>query len=522
MKKIWTMMAMVLVFAGCSQEDTDSPINVYSLTGYANVGSRTAFGSPGTTSIPFQWSAGDYIYNGTNKSNVLSNGGSSATFTFSGTSSFSEVYYNISGSSAKQANVQTAQTVGNLGTNGDFGYGTVSDGTFRLDHATSYLWFDVTSSLSNVTLQSIKVSADVNIAGKATCNGSSFGTESEGNKAIELTVNQPLSSTNSNVWAMVVLPKLASQSFKVTYKLKVGNNTKYCSHTVTGKSNFTSGKTQKVSMNITNSTELTDYAELRILTFEDEDAKFEEYGFTGGDGEYYKIKTWSDLIPEEQWYSGSPLIYYMSNDAEYEWYDENNTGLYHIFPLNYDIRNYAGGGAAISSHTVELDELNEYSIYDYQVSVTCGSGNNGSDNFCVAYNVSEVNPENSGLEKTTLVFGDGEAHVIDHMYVTIAAPTHYCIKYGNSFSQAYDDDDFLKLVATGIKEDDSETEPIEILLAEGSDYLITDWTKWDLSGLGEVVGVKFHMEEAQFDTYSGVSYYRTPLYFAFDDIAVRF
>ena len=95
MKKIWNMMAMVLVFAGCSQEDTDSPINVYSLTGYANVESRTAFGTPGTTSIPFQWSAGDYIYNGTNKSNVLSNGGSSATFTFDGNSSPSKVFISV-------------------------------------------------------------------------------------------------------------------------------------------------------------------------------------------------------------------------------------------------------------------------------------------------------------------------------------------------------------------------------------------------------------------------------------------
>ena len=40
------------------------------------------------------------------------------------------------------------------------------------------------------------------------------------------------------------------------------------------------------------------------------------------------------------------------------------------------------------------------------------------------------------------------------------------IKYGNDFSNAFGNDDFLKLVATGIREDDSETEPIEILLAE--------------------------------------------------------
>ena len=235
MKKLWTLMAMVAVFASCSQEEADSPLNTYTLTGYADVESRTAFDNPGTNKIPFQWSVGDYIYNGTNKSNTLSNGGKSADLTFNGTPSSNEVYYNISGTSANQANVKNAQTIGNLGTNGDFGYGTVSNGSFTLKHATSYLWFNVTSSLSNVTLQSVKVSADVNIAGKATWNGNSLGSVSEGNKSIELTVGQALSSTNDNVWAMVVLPNLANQSFKVTYKLKVGNNTKYYTETITGK-----------------------------------------------------------------------------------------------------------------------------------------------------------------------------------------------------------------------------------------------------------------------------------------------
>lgn len=515
MKKIWTMMAMVLVFAGCSQEDTDSPINVYSLTGYANVESRTAFGTPGTTSIPFQWSKGDYINDGTIESNILSKGGSSATFSFSGTSSPSEVYYNISGS-LNQAKVITNQTIGNLGTNGDFGYGIVSDGSFTLNHATSYVWFDTTLP-QGATLESITLNAGTTtIAGTATWDGSKFGEINNASSSITLSVNK--SSVSGAELAMVIFPATIKDA-SVTYQLKINGSTKYYTETISGSKQIPTGKTWKIQTNLTN----VDLYELRVLTFEDDDKQFEEYGFNGGDGEYYEITTWSDLIPsaEEQAYMNSPLIYFIYEDAAYEWYDQNNTELYHVFPYNYGIQNYPGGGAVISSHTVELDELNESSIYNYQISVTCGGGNNGSDNFCVAYNVSEVDPESYDLEKTTLVFGDGKAHVIDHMYVTIVAPTHYCIKYGNSFSQAYDEDDFLKLIATGIKEDDSETEPIEIMLAEGSDYLITDWTKWDLSGLGEVVGVKFHMEEAQIANV-GYDCYCTPLYFAFDDIAVRF
>ena len=80
----------------------------------------------------------------------------------------------------------------------------------------------------------------------------------------------------------------------------------------------------------------------------------------------------------------------------------------------------------------------------------------------------------------------------------------------------------MKLVATGTKADGSES-VVEILLAEGDKYSTwaIDWTKWDLSSLGEVVSVSFHMEEAQIDDYGYAQYYKTPLYFAFDDVEVQ-
>ena len=178
----------------------------------------------------------------------------------------------------------------------------------------------------------------------------------------------------------------------------------------------------------------------------------------------------------------------------------------------------------ISSYDVLFNDLTESNIYDeYQISITAGSGNNCSDNFCVAYNPSEVDYESNYLSKNRLEFGDGKARIVDHMYVTNAAPTHYCVLNGNDFSQAFDNDDFLKLVATGIREDDTETEPIYIMLAQGSDYILTDWTKWDLSSLGPVKAIEFHMEEAQikYTPYNGYCYC-TPMYFAIDDVAVRF
>ena len=515
MKKIWMMMAMVAIFTACSnEEEFDSQVGNYTLTGYANVESRTAFGTPGDSSIPFAWSANDYIYAGSAKSYTIANGGISATFNFSSNPS-GDVYYNIAGSSATEAHVKAEQTAGDLGANGDFGYGTISNGSFTLNHATAYLWFNITTLPEGATLQSITFDAGAaTIAGKATWDGSKFGSISDGSNSIQLNVNK--ATVSGAETAMVVYPAVV-ESASVTYQLSVGGTTKYYKQLL-GAKTFTKGTTYKISVNL----DTEDLYELRVLTFEDEDAKFEEYMFYNGYGDEEYIETWSQLIPENQWYNGSPLIYNMGEDAEYEWHDANNTELHHLFPLNYGIRNYAGGGMAVSSHTVPFEDLEEYTIYDYQVSVTAQSGHNGSRNFCVAYNCSEVNYDAAGLEKNTLSFGDEVARVIDHMYVMIAAPTHYCITYGNSFSSAFGDDDFLKIVATGIKEDGTKTEPIEIMLAEGADMKLTEWTKWDLSGLGKIKAVEFHMEEAQFDTYGNASYWRTPMYFAFDDVAVRF
>ncbi len=261
--------------------------------------------------------------------------------------------------------------------------------------------------------------------------------------------------------------------------------------------------------------------ELRVLTFEDEDAAFEPYTL---DYCAMEVTTWSQLIArgDQQGYGQSPLLYGSTmKDATYWWWDQNNTDLYHTFPYNWGGYAYSGGGAAISSHTVTMDRLMEHvaaggDIYAYQLSITAEGGHGGSENFAVFYNDSQVESE----VKSEIAFADGRARVIDHMWVTLSAVTHYCLKNGNGFSDSYDEDDFLKIVATGVAEDGSQRRA-ELFMTEGSE-LVTDWTKWDLSELGEVVAVRFHMEEAQVDDYGYAAYYRSPLYFAVDDVAVRY
>lgn len=259
-----------------------------------------------------------------------------------------------------------------------------------------------------------------------------------------------------------------------------------------------------------------------VLTFEDDDAKFPAYtlDYCGVD-----VATWSDLIPaeDEQYYGGSTLIYgdWSNPDgAPYTWTDQGNTQLSHTFPYNYDTYGFAGGGFVISHHYVTLEELENVGtagMYNYQLSVL---GEKTDNTFAIAYCDSKVGTD----VKVELAFEDGVARQINKMSVVMTALPIYSLLNGSDFSEAYDDDDYLKLVITGYAEDGS-TKELEIMLADGADpsTWVVDWTEVDLSSLGKVTKLAFHMDEAQQISYDGgeTIYYKSPLYFAIDDVEVQ-
>lgn len=262
--------------------------------------------------------------------------------------------------------------------------------------------------------------------------------------------------------------------------------------------------------------------QVAVLTFEDDDAKFPDYtlDYCGVD-----VATWSDLIPaeDEQYYGGSTLIYgdWSNPDgAPYTWTDQGNTQLSHTFPYNYDTYGFAGGGFVISHHYVTLEELENVGtagMYNYQLSAL---GEKTDNTFAIAYCDSKVGTD----VKVELAFEDGVARQINKMSVVMTGLPIYSLLYGSDFSEAYDDDDYLKLVITGYAEDGS-TKELEIMLADGADpsTWVVDWTEVDLSSLGKVTKLAFHMDEAQQISYDGgeTIYYKSPLYFAIDDVEVQ-
>ena len=286
--------------------------------------------------------------------------------------------------------------------------------------------------------------------------------------------------------------------------------------------------------------------ELRVLTFEDEDARFEPYtlDYAGVD-----ITTWSDLVDDPQY--GGPLTYgdYMS--AMYTWWDEANTELMHIFPDNYAYC-FWGGGHAISNYWGEgfTDEDRDAHIAKYygEDYVAENAGNDAmlgwfnlqmmvpvaphsGDNFCVHYGYKDFFSYVENLPE--IAFADGEARVIDHMYVT---NTNYTLNQlymgvkseaGNSFGGNWTgltENAWLKIVAQGFDDvaADAYAEPVsevEFYLVQGEDVVV-DWQKWDLSGLGAVAKVRFNFLYS--DEMGGKYGFTIPGYFAYDDVAVRF
>ena len=571
MKRLVIMLTMTLGVVACQNEIEIHTANVEELVvrGYAATDeTRTAFDTPTNTEIPYYWSKGDYIYLGAKKSTVLQNDCTLAQFTFKGGTAVvgtGHIFYNMTGAESDKANVLSAQSAdGNLGNDGDFGYATLDKfNSFYLEHKTAYVWFDTKSNDADMPkLMSITLATeDVAIAGEryfdfnagewsnATTNGSSVITLNfEGGHALK--------SANEGVMAaMVVLPaEVAGTKLTVTYTFEDKST---FTEVKTPSKNFVSGGTQRIATTIHKEDLVAEPElpyELRVLTFEDKDAKFEPYWLDYVDNWAGKeIASWSDLIDSPQ-YSGPMMYGNNQQDAMYYWYDEGNTELYHMFPDNYAYC-FWGGGHAVSNYwgAGYSDEDRNSHIAKYYgqgyvdqwvgkpsadaflgwfcVQLMSPVAPHSGDNFVVHYGYKD---EKSFIENLPeLIFYDEEPRVIDHMWVT---NTNYTLNQlyngvkseeGNSFGGNWSgltEDAWLKIVAQGFDDvyADAYAEPIsevEFYLVQGVN-VVTDWQKWNLSELGAVAKVRFNFLYS--DEMGGRYGFTIPGYFAYDDVAVRF
>ena len=240
---------------------------------------------------------------------------------------------------------------------------------------------------------------------------------------------------------------------------------------------------------------------LRTLTFEDEDAQFSSYHLNYADKD---INTWSDLIDIDQY--GGPLLYGQDGAGmgdPYYWQDDDNTELMYVMPFYMDGHSFYNGGHAISNYTAW--DCDNWENYNNQLSVYGTGGHNGSRNFAICACLNPSVPPR-------LAFGDGVARVIDHMYVNISTMLKRYLQENSTSLQ------WINIVAVGYDHIGNEVSNAIFTLSEGgTKNIVTEWTKWDLSILGEVAYVEFMMTQGSDYIHEGA-----PAIFAYDDVAVRF
>ena len=564
MKKLFVSIMALALAVSCSKNDdlvyTDQNSAELVLTGLSGVETRTHFGDPDGSQIPYFWSKGDYIWLGSVKSQAVTEDCRQAQFRFSNPPSTIgdyHIFYNMTGEHKKARILAEQSADGNLGNDGDFGYAVADEfGAFCIAHKTSYIWFDTKASGKLPELLSITVTAQENLFLAGDCEydykvGQWKSSVSNGTNQIVLDFGDGVSlkSSNDGVFAAIVtLPaKIGGTQLTVTYTFADGGT---FTEVKNPSKDLVAGDTQRIRTTIAADDIVYPESEpdyvLRVLTFEDADAKFEPYSldYAGAD-----IYTWSDLIDEPQ-YNG-PLTYGDFMTAAYTWWDENNTNLYHMFPDNYAYC-FWGGGHAISNYKgagySDEDRDNHIAKYYGQDYVDMWAGQPGADaalgwfllqfmtpmgahsgdNFAVHYGYKDHYSYIENLPE--LSFEDGEARVIDHMYVT---NTNYTLNQlyngvkseeGNSFGGNWTgltEDAWLKIVAYGFEsiDDDEYTTETEFYLVKGMN-VVEDWQKWDLSVLGKVAKVQLNFLYS--DEMGGSYGFTIPGYFAYDDIAVRF
>lgn len=120
----------------------------------------------------------------------------------------------------------------------------------------------------------------------------------------------------------------------------------------------------------------------------------------------------------------------------------------------------------------------------------------------------------------SITFNDGNNYSAEGMYVTTSPYIYYATKDGYFVARPFTEEgDYLKIIAHGVKEDNSET-TTEMTIAEftnGTFSALDKWEWFDLSPLGEVKEIYFTMESTDVDPMWGMN---TPGYFCMDRLTV--
>ena len=506
MKKILSFLVVAALVVSCSKTDEVQPSS-YIITGHTTTASTRVYTADLSDFFgkryTFFWSEGDKVWVGSQHlqpSDPLTESsiyGGDADFALrSAPQSGDQVIYNMKANASAEALtavVPAEQDASkSLGENGAFGQTELNGTWFQLEYKTNFVTFNIKALPSGATLKSIRLDAgNAIVAGSAawSSNGG-WGEVSNGSSTIDLKVNKNTVSSSGYI-TMVILPPadMTIPSATITYELSISDQTKYYTQTL-GSKTFQTGEMARVSVDLSK----VDLYELRTLTFE---------------GDY-----WTALISDGEYGNGN---------GQYGWHDADNTEL--MFYPNPNALFPGYGGHAISNYTGSDLSQGDY-MHDLQAYNVTG-GANGSENFCVHFGYVDESEYGMQNEMVGIEFDDGDetARVIESMYVTNTTYVYNLLENGDGWQvpTGAGPDTTFKIVAYGYDSveaaDGDYTSSVEFTLWENGEG-VSEWTRWDLSGLGKVAKVRFNLvgsDDLYGDYGLGVAGY-----FAYDDVTVRF
>jgi hypothetical protein len=157
-----------------------------------------------------------------------------------------------------------------------------------------------------------------------------------------------------------------------------------------------------------------------------------------------------------------------------------------------------------------------------QHSAIAGGGASGSATYGVAFTGGVV----GGQAAVSRIAFASEVSVLSAAF-TNTTYSALSMRDGDAFAKKFggasgSDPDFFVLTVTGRDAADAVTGSVEVALADFRfsddllDYILTDWTTVDLSGLGSVAALEFELASSD----EAFGFLNTPSYFALDDLVL--
>lgn len=226
---------------------------------------------------------------------------------------------------------------------------------------------------------------------------------------------------------------------------------------------------------------------------------------------------WDTLIDSPE-YDGDLLYGPMDPEtytynADYTWEDPITKLAFNGFGSYWGSVSFSSGGEAISNY-VNPDFKDAGYLRQLEVPATPPTGRN----FVVHYGGEDLL---SGLS-----FSDGEARTIESLEYIMTDYMANSAIFGDGYFGPLAGDSFLAVKAIGYDAEGNETASLSKVLIKGDEVAAyadgtkaIRWNRWDLSGLGEVVSVKFAVYGSE-DCY-GLYGFNAPAYFAYCDIVIK-